>query len=52
MPLTDAQKTAAAYAHFTLEEWKLLAQCVFNNKLDIPENKVIEMLTKFPSAVL
>jgi hypothetical protein len=26
--LTPLQKTQAAYAHFTLEEWKLLASCV------------------------
>lgn len=52
MPLTEAERTAVAYAHFTLEEWKLLAQCVFNCKLDLPENKVIEILAKFPSAVL
>jgi hypothetical protein len=52
MPLTESERTAVAYAHFTLEEWKLLARCVFNNKLEVPEEKIVAMLTKFPSAVL
>ena len=59
MPLTELQKTQAAYAHFTLEEWQLLVKCVSHanailhgtrEKLD--ENKVAIMLAKFPSAML
>jgi hypothetical protein len=59
MPLTDAQKTAAAYAHFTLEEWQLLAKCVnqthaylYGTKQELDKEKVFAMLAKFPSAVL
>jgi hypothetical protein len=47
MELTELQKTQAAYAHFTLEEWKLLAQAV----RELPED-CYDILTKFPSAVL
>jgi hypothetical protein len=61
--LTELQKTQAAYAHFTLEEWQLLAKCVRHvareareNKLPqgngVTQNKVNTMLAKFPSAVL
>ena len=57
--MTELEKTQAAYAHFTLEEWKLLAKCVqhtqcdlYGTELDVDENKVATMLAKFPSAVL
>ena len=61
--LTPLQKTQAAYAHFTLEEWKLLRNCVLHvakeareDKLPqgngVTQNKVNAMLAKFPSAVL
>jgi hypothetical protein len=60
---TELQKTQAAYAYFTLEEWKLLANCVRHTanqaregKLPqgngVTKEKVNTMLAKFPSAVL
>lgn len=59
MELTEAQKTQAAYAYFTLEEWQYLVQCVrhrtaamHGTKQAMPVSKVNDMLTKFPSAVL
>ena len=54
MPLTDAQKTAAAYAHFTLEEWKLMATALETYYLvtDLKVARVNTVLAKFPSAVL
>lgn len=59
MPLTDAERTAVAYAHFTLEEWQLLAKCVnhthadlYGTQQELDKGKVFEMLMKFPSAVL
>ena len=59
MELTELQKTQAAYAHFTLEEWKILVKCVrhtegdlYGTKQAVDENKVAAMLVKFPSAVL
>ena len=59
MSLTDAQKTAVAYAHFTLEEWYLLAECVnqaqsrlHGTQQELDKEKVFEMLSKFPSVVL
>ena len=57
--LTPLQKTQAAYAHFTLEEWQILATCVMQyeaimhgtaEKLD--KQQVNAMLAKFPSTVL
>ena len=57
--MTDLQRTQAAYAHFTLEEWKLLAKCVgrtfgdlkgTRDALDLEEVKTL--LSKFPSAAL
>ena len=61
--LTELQKTQAAYAHFTLEEWQLLAKCVQHtarNARDgslpqghsVKQDAVNNMLAKFPSAVL
>ena len=61
--LTELQKTQAAYAHFTLAEWKLLRNCVVHVAKEAREGKlpqgngvkqaaVNEMLAKFPSAVL
>jgi hypothetical protein len=61
--LTGLQKMQIAYAHFTLEEWHLLAKCVSHvvkeardGKLPqghgVTQNKVHTMLAKFPSAVL
>ena len=59
MELTELQKTQAAYAHFTLDEWKILVKCVrhtegdlYGTKQAVDENKVATMLAKFPSAVL
>ena len=59
MPLTDLQKTQIAYAHFTLEEWRLLVRCVdltytelFGTKEAIDAEMMGNMLAKFPSAVL
>ena len=59
MELTELQKMQIAYAHFTLEEWKILAKCVWHTQGDlygtkqaVDENKVTTMLSKFPSAVL
>ena len=57
--MTELQKTQAAYAHFTLEEWKLLVKCVqhtqgdlYGTKQAVDDDKVATMLSKFPSAVL
>lgn len=57
--LTDLQRMQAAYAYFTLEEWKLLVRCVrategdlCGTKQALDKNKVSAMLVKFPSAVL
>ena len=61
--LTELQKMQIAYAHFTLEEWHLLANCVRHTaraardgKLPegngVRQEKVNAMLAKFPSAVL
>ena len=57
--ITELQKTQAAYAHFTLEEWKILVKCVrhtqgdlYGTKQAVDENKVATMLSKFPSASL
>ena len=57
--LTDLQKMQVVYAHFTLEEWKLLYRCIcvtkgelYGTKQALDENKVNAMLAKFPSAVL
>jgi hypothetical protein len=55
----ELKKTQAAYAYFTLDEWKILAKCVLHTQGDlygtkqaVDENKVAAMLAKFPSAVL
>ncbi len=57
--LTGMQKMQIAYAHFTLEEWKLLAKCVnqthaylYGTSQELDKEKVFAMLAKFPSAVL
>lgn len=57
--MTELQKMQAAYAHFTLEEWKILVKCVrhtqgdlYGTKQAVDENKVTTMLSKFPSVVL
>lgn len=57
--LTELQKTQAAYAHFTLEEWQILASCVrhhtanmYGTREAVSEEKVSALLAKFPSAVL
>ena len=55
MELSELQKTQAAYAHFTLEEWKLLAN-LCQHPAWTPTHKQYELLksilTKMPSAVL
>jgi hypothetical protein len=50
--LTELQKMQVAYAHFTLEEWQLLANCVNTLAPTLDKEKVFAMLVKFPSAVL
>ena len=57
--LTPLQKTQAAYAHFTLEEWTLLAKSVkhywdtMEDTREAPQEDVVNSaLAKFPSAVL
>jgi hypothetical protein len=57
--LTDFQRMQVAYAYFTLEEWKLLARCVYateggayGTREAAVDEKVATMLAKFPSAVL
>lgn len=57
--LTELQKTQAAYAHFTLAEWRLLAQCVhrrvdelLGSNFELDPDVVKNILAKFPSAVL
>ena len=57
--LTELQKTQAAYAHFTLEEWKLLARCLRHaeatlegTREPVPLGMFNNILCKFPSAVL
>lgn len=57
--LTELQKTQAAYAHFTLQEWQLLAKSVkhywdtMEDTAEAPqEDAVNKVLAKFPSAVL
>lgn len=54
--LTDAQKMQVVYAYFTLEEWQHMSACVWDcyNTGDRTMDKktVMELLTKFPSAVL
>lgn len=57
--MNELQRTQAAYQHFTLEEWKLLARCVRHAFGDLEGTpaaillaKVAEMLQKFPSASL
>ena len=59
MEPTELQKTQAAYAHFTLEEWQLLARCVrttqcelYGTRQALDDDKVDTILSKFPSAVL
>ena len=59
MQLTELQKTQAAYAHFTLDEWKYILQCVrhhtaahYGMSMPLSVSKVNDMLSKFPSAVL
>lgn len=56
MELTELQKTQAAYAHFTLEEWKLLAylcRVEHNVTSDCVRFEMLKnILCKFPSAVL
>ena len=52
--LTPLQKTQAAYAHFTLEEWQVLASLVKIAMKDNgdPHDNGKNLLAKFPSAVL
>ncbi len=57
--LTGLQKTQVAYAHFTLEEWKIIARCISHTRADLFGTKqalnpdaVRDILVKFPSAVL
>jgi len=59
MELTELQKTRIAYAHFTLDEWKLIARCISHTRADlygtkqaIDPDKLRDILVKFPSAVL
>lgn len=61
--LTPLQKTQIAYAHFTVEEWKLLTKCVMHVAKEardgnlpqgngVTQAKVNAMLAKFPSVFL
>lgn len=57
--MTPAQKTAAAYQYFTLEEWKLLARALGylygeteGTPAAIPKEEFLNLLTKLPSAAL
>lgn len=59
MELSQLQKTQAAYAHFTLEEWKILARCLrhtegdlYGTKQAVPLGAFNNILVKFPSAAL
>jgi hypothetical protein len=59
MELTELQKTRIAYAHFTLDEWKIIAYCIshtraelFGTRQAINPDTVRDILVKFPSAVL
>jgi len=56
MELTELQKTQAAYAHFTLDEWTLLS-FLCRRESNVTENNarydlLQAILVKFPSAVL
>jgi hypothetical protein len=53
------QHTRIAYAHFTLEEWKIIARCIshthanlYGTREALDPDKVRNILVKFPSAVL
>jgi len=48
--MTDFERTAIVYAHFTLEEWKTLALLVA--KSATPDSEKWNILTKMPSASL
>ena len=57
--LTEWQKTQIAYAHFTLDEWKIIAYCIshtraelYGTKQAIDPDKLRDILVKFPSTVL
>lgn len=59
MQLTESQKTQIAYAHFTLDEWKIIAYCIsharaelFGTRQAIDPDTLRDILVKFPSAVL
>ena len=48
--MTDLQKTQAAYAHFTLDEWKTIAHAVAFSS--IADSEKVAILAKMPSAAL
>lgn len=53
--LTELQKTQAAYAYFTLEEWKMIAEGIrklrpVNTSFHLKE--INNILVKLPSAAL
>ena len=51
--LTELQKTQAAYAYFTLEEWKTLVEAMrCLNREGYADTETMKILEKFPSAVL
>lgn len=48
--MTELQKTAAAYQHFTLEQWRILADLVARSGITASEKR--DILTRMPSAAL
>ena len=52
--LTEAEKTAIAYAYFKLEEWQFLAVLVKDAASEPSDEKklIYTLLSKFPAAVL
>lgn len=54
MPLTELQKMQAAYAYFTLDEWKLIVQSLKFSERNgfVGPCSMITVLQKCPSAVL
>ena len=51
--LTELQKTQAAYAYFTLEEWKTLAEAMkCLDREGYADTETMNILAKFPSAAL
>lgn len=54
--MTDLQKTQAAYAHFTLDEWKVISSALYDAFAATPtaaqDAKITAILKKLPSAAL